>query len=55
MKKLLILILVAFSGAGVFGQADLQKLYETEKSFERAVAEKGINQAFIEFSAPDGI
>lgn len=39
----------------IIAQNDLQKIYETEKAFERAAAERGINQSFIEFSAPDGI
>jgi ketosteroid isomerase-like protein len=57
MKKLVTLFLIVFSCccAGVFAQADLQKLYDTEKAFERAAAEKGVNRAFLEFAAPDGI
>jgi ketosteroid isomerase-like protein len=55
MKKLAILFLIIFSCSGAFAQSDLQKLYDTEKAFERAAAEKGVNQAFVEFSAPDGV
>ncbi|HEX8367878.1 MAG TPA: nuclear transport factor 2 family protein [Pyrinomonadaceae bacterium] len=55
MKKIAILFLIIFSSVGAFAQSDLQKLYDTEKAFERAAAEKGINQSFIEFSAPDGV
>jgi len=54
MKKLAILFLIIFS-VNAFAQSDLQKLYDTEKAFERAAAEKGINRAFIEFTAPDGV
>jgi ketosteroid isomerase-like protein len=38
-----------------FAQSDLQKIYDAEKAFERAAAEKGMNQAFVEFAAPDGV
>lgn len=55
MRKLAILFLIIFGCAGVFAQSDAQKLYDTEKAFERAAAEKGIKEAFIEFTAPDGV
>lgn len=55
MKNLLTLFLTIFVSANVFAQNNLQKIYDTEKAFERAVAERGVNQAFIEFSAPDGV
>ena len=34
---------------------DTRKIYETERAFEKAVAEKGINAAFIEFLSPTGV
>lgn len=34
---------------------EARKIYETEKTFERAVAEKGINQGFIEFLTDDAV
>lgn len=37
------------------GQGSAQKIYDTERAFEKMVAEKGMNAAFIEFMAPDGI
>ncbi|HEX8288089.1 MAG TPA: nuclear transport factor 2 family protein [Pyrinomonadaceae bacterium] len=57
MKKLILLLVVSFISINAFSQpnADAQKIYDTEKAFERLSAEKGINQAFIEFMAPDGI
>ena len=55
MRKLAVLFLMILSCAQAFAQRDLQKLYDTEKAFERAAAEKGVNQAFVEFSAPDGV
>ena len=32
-----------------------RKIYDTEKEFERTVAEKGIKAGFVEFMAPSGI
>lgn len=55
MKKIAVLFLIIFSCLNAFAQSDLQKLYDTEKAFERAAAEKGVNQSFIEFTAPDGV
>src|SRR5688500_15213803 len=55
MKRILILFLVIFGCVNIYAQSDLQKVYDTEKAFERMAAEKSINQAFIEFSAPDGV
>lgn len=57
MKKLILLLVLTFISSNAFSQinADAQKIYDTEKAFERLSAEKGINQAFIEFMAPDGI
>ena len=39
----------------VFPQDNAQKIYDTERAFERTVAEKGINAGFIEFMAPLGV
>lgn len=48
--------LVVLSAANIFAQENAaQKIYETEKAFERAAAERGMNQAFLEFSAPDSV
>ncbi len=50
-----VVLLVAFAGIS-FGQNPLaQKIYETERAFEKAVAEKGMNAGFIEFLTADGI
>ena len=56
MKQFFLLFVIAFNSVGALGQTDAnaQKIYETEKNFARAVAERGVNQAFLEFSAPDG-
>ena len=54
MKKLFILAVIIFTFTNIFAQSNLQKVYDTEKAFEKSVAGKGINQAFIEFATPDG-
>lgn len=54
MKNVLILILVIFGCVNIFAQSNAQKIYDTEKAFEKASAEKGLNQAFIEFTTSDG-
>lgn len=38
-----------------FSQTPTQKIYETERAFEKMVAEKGIRDGFIEFLSPVGI
>ncbi len=53
MKKILLLSLIIFASLNISAQSNLQKIYDTEKAFEKAAAEKGINQAFIEFSTSD--
>lgn len=55
MKKAIILFIFAICAGVVSAQKEAQQIYETERAFERASAEKGVNQAFIEFSAPDGV
>lgn len=54
MKNVLILFLMCFLSASILAQSNSQKVFDTEKLFEKAVAEKGINQAFIDFSTSDG-
>jgi ketosteroid isomerase-like protein len=55
MKKILLLLIIMLSFTNIFAQNEAQKIFDTEKAFERAVAEKGINQGFIDFLAPDGL
>jgi ketosteroid isomerase-like protein len=55
MKKILLLSSIIFSSLNIFAQNNLQKIYDTEKAFEKAAAEKGMNQAFIDFSTTDGV
>ncbi len=47
-----ILILVSIPA---LAQDAAQKIYDTERAFERAVAEKGINAGFIQFMSPLGV
>jgi ketosteroid isomerase-like protein len=56
MKTVLIaLSVIAIFTSSSFAQASAQKIFDTEKAFERMVAEKGINAGFIEFMSSDGI
>lgn len=49
----LFVFLIAASAAQAQGPA--QKIYETERAFEKMVAEQGIRAGFIEFLAVDGV
>jgi ketosteroid isomerase-like protein len=55
MKAVLFITLIAFCAALGFSQDAAQKIFQTEKAFEKMVSEKGINAGFIEFMAPDGV
>lgn len=48
------LLILVFAGFA-FPQNPAQKVYETERAFEKMAAEKGLNAAFVEFMAPTGI
>lgn len=56
---ILLVCLSAAAAADAFGQSadavknNLQIIYDTEKAFEKSAAERGVNQAFLEFTAPD--
>ena len=55
MKQAIFLAVIIFTFTNIFAQNSLQKVYDTEKAFEKSAAEKGINQGFIEFLASDGL
>ena len=55
MKAVLLITLIAFCAALGSSQDAAQKVFYTEKAFEKMVAEKGINAGFVEFMAPDGV
>lgn len=54
MKSLLFPLIMLFALA-VSGQNVHQQVYETERSFEKMAAEKGINAAFVEYLSPVGV
>ena len=47
-----LLILIPIAG---FAQGPAQKIYDTERAFEKMVAERGIKDGFIEFLSPLGV
>ncbi len=51
----LVLPLMLFCCGVVAAQSPARSIYDTERAFEKMVAEKGLNAGFIEFMAPDGI
>ena len=55
MKTFILLLLIGVSAVGVLAQDAKQKIYETERAFEKMVAEKGIRDGFLEFLSPVGI
>lgn len=56
MKKITLIWLIFCGFIIVRAQTeDARKIFQTEKDFERAVAEKGINQGFIEYLSADGV
>lgn len=54
MKWLLIPIMLLVS-AGIFAQDDKSKIHATERAFEKMVAEKGMNEAFVEYLAKNSV
>lgn len=50
-----ILVFTVLFCTGVFAQADPQRLFDTEKAFDRAVAEQGQKAAFLEYLADDSV
>lgn len=55
MNHFFAITLVAIFSTSVFNQSYEQAIFNSEKAFEQAVAEKGMNKAFIEFLSPFGI
>lgn len=55
MKRVIFLFLIVFTATLSYAQSAAEKIYVTERAFEKMAADKGINAAFIEFMAPDGI
>ncbi len=55
MKTCFILLALFLSVSRVCAQDAAQKVYDTERAFEKAVADKGINAGFIEYLSPLGV
>lgn len=55
MRTFFASLIIAAVVAGVTAQDAAQKIYETERAFEKMVAEKGINAGFVEYLSPVGI
>lgn len=55
MRILNLIILLCILTAAGLAQKPGQKIFETEKAFEKAVAEKGLRDGFIEFLSPVGV
>jgi ketosteroid isomerase-like protein len=55
MKYLLAGLIVCLSSLVSVSQDNAQKIYDTERAFEKMVAEKGINAGFIEYLSPVGV
>lgn len=53
--KLLPVLLILSLVVAVGGQDTRRQIYDTEKAFEKMVAEKGIRDGFIEFLSPTGM
>ncbi len=55
MKLLCRLIFLLLIASAVSAQDARQKIYDTERAFEKMVADKGIREGFIEFLSPTGV
>jgi ketosteroid isomerase-like protein len=55
MRALAILILITISAIAAVAQDIHKKIYDTERAFEKMVAEKGIRDGFIEYLSPASV
>lgn len=55
MKPLIAFAVLIATSLVLSAQGNLQKIYDTEKAFEKMVAEKGIRDGFIEYLSPVGL
>ena len=55
MKCFAALVILLTSSLISFAQDHAQKIYDTERAFEKMVAEKGIKTGFIEYLSPVGV
>ncbi len=55
MKTAFVLLLFGLISGFVSAQSAHQKIYDTERAFERTIAEKGINAGFLQYLSPYGV
>ena len=55
MRFVSVIFLTLFAAVNLISQSPEQKIYETERAFEKMVAENGMKAGFIEFMAPGGV
>ncbi|HUR97332.1 MAG TPA: nuclear transport factor 2 family protein [Pyrinomonadaceae bacterium] len=55
MKCFPAVVLILLASIAVAAQDYSRQIYDTERAFEKAVAEKGIKEGFIEFLSPVGV
>jgi len=55
MKTTFLLLLFVLMSGFVSAQSAHQKIYDTERAFERTIAEKGINAGFLQYLSPYGV
>ena len=55
MKCLLLFLVFCLTVLSTLGQRPAQAIFEAERAFERAVAEKGIRAGYVEFMSPVGV
>ncbi len=55
MKVVFLSFVVLLTAIAANGQGPAEQIHATERAFEKAAAEKGINAAFVEFLSPVGV
>lgn len=55
MKSIRLSALILLLCAASYGQSDLQKMFDTERAFANAAAQKGVKPAYLEFLAEDAV
>lgn len=55
MRLLVTTIVIALYGTIILAQSPAKTIYDTERAFERMVAEQGLNAGFIEYLSVDGV
>lgn len=55
MRLQFIALIITVLSISLVAQTEAHKIYDTERAFEKAVAEKGLNAGFIEFMSPYGV